>query len=446
MLTVLKTIRSNSLFKDGETIGVAVSGGVDSMSLLNFLNENKHKWNISLVAITIDHKLRKNSSKDVEFVKNYCKQNNIKFNKFKLDVLKLSQTEKLTIEQAARKARYGVFDSLIKKNIVDKVCLGHHISDQAETVLLNLFRGSGLSGAKAMQVVNGKYIRPFLNTSKLEIENYAKINNIGFVTDETNLENEFSRNYLRNKVMPLIKERFKGVENNLASFAKIAKADDDYITNMMNIDAIIKEDYLVKVPVSYFLYPQPIVNRMLKHCFEYLGVSKDVERKHIEMIKAMVRDAVNGIKINLPNKVNVHKEYDYITIIAKAKKYGFEKQKLKSGTIEVKNFGKIKIKRTYDINPQEKDHVVDIKKVPAKAKWRTRKEGDMFTKFGGGTKKLKDYLIDKKVPKRLRDAVPVLAYKNEIYIVADLDISQKAKVDENTKSAYILKYDTKLNK
>ncbi|MDD4211005.1 MAG: tRNA lysidine(34) synthetase TilS [Clostridia bacterium] len=444
MLTVSKIIKNNNLFKSGEVVGVAVSGGIDSMSLLHFLNENKTKLNIELVAIMVDHKMRENSASEVEFVKDYCKKNKIKFNKFQVDALALAEEHKLTKEEAARKARYGVFDALIAKGIVDKICLGHHVSDQAETVLLNLFRGAGLSGAKGMELVRDNYIRPMLYTTKLEIQNYAKANDIPFIVDESNLDNEFSRNYLRNVIMPQLKERFKGVENNLVSFSKIAKTDDDYINNIMNIDAIIKDDYIVRIPVSYFVYPESIINRMLRHCFEYLGVSKDVEKKHIEIIKEMVKDAVNGIKLNLPNKVNVHKEYDYITIIANEKKYKFEEQELKSGTINIKNFGKITVKRTYDIDVAQKDHIVDVKKVPSNAVWRPRREGDMFTKFGGGTKKLKDYLIDKKIPNRLRDAMPVLAVGSQVLIVAGQDISEQVKVDVNTKAAYILTYNIKL--
>jgi tRNA(Ile)-lysidine synthase len=446
MLSVLKTIKNNDLFKQREVIGVAVSGGSDSMSLLHFLNENKEKLDIELLAITVDHKMRSKSASEVQFVKDYCKEHKIKFNKFEVDVLSLVEDEKLSVEEAARKARYGVFDALIKKNIVNKICLAHHMSDQAETVLLNLFRGAGLTGAKGMEIVRDNYIRPMLNTTKLEIENYIKTNKIPFITDESNEDNEFSRNYLRNEIIPLIKARFSGAEKNLANFASIAKADDDYITNLMNIDAIIKEDYLVKIPVSYFHYSEPIINRMLRHCFEYLNASKDVEKKHIEIIKAMVKDAVNNIKINLPNKINVHKEYDYITIISKEKKYDFEEQKFQSGVIQVKNYGTISIKRTYDIDESLKDldaHVVDFKKVPTTAIWRKRREGDLFTKFGGGTKKLKDYLIDKKLPKRVRDATPVLADGSQVLIVAGLDISEQVKVDVNTKSAYIINYSFK---
>jgi tRNA(Ile)-lysidine synthase len=443
MITTLKTIRSEKLLEEGDLIGVGVSGGVDSMSLLHFLNQNKERFKIELHAIIVDHKMRKNSVQEVAFVKDYCKKNSIKFHKFEVDALELAEQEKLSKEEAARKARFGVFEALLQKRIVTKICLGHHLSDQAETVLLNLFRGSGLTGAKGMEVKRDSYIRPMLYTSREEIVTYAKQNEIPFITDESNLEDAFSRNYLRNQIMPLVIERFPAAEQNLVSFSRLAKMDDDYITSMVNADAMIKEEYYVKIPTSYFLYKEPLVNRMLRQALEHLSVSKDVEKKHIKLIKEMVKDAVNGVKISLPNKVTVHKEYDYITIVSKEKKYGFESEKLKSGVLEIRAFGKIIIKRTYEVDVTKGTHVVDVTKVPTNAVWRTRKEGDVFTKFGGGTKKLKDYFIDKKVPNRLRDATPVLAVGNEILIVAGLDISEQVKVDENTKSAYIINYETK---
>lgn len=446
MLSVKKTIKNNRLVSQGERIGIAVSGGMDSMSLLHFLNSEKKSLGIEVIAINIDHGLRENSHKESLFVRRYCRENEIEFKKIKLDVLTLIDENKLSIEEAARHARYGAFDKLIKENFVNKIALGHHASDQAETVLLNLFRGTGLTGASGMGVRRDKYIRPMLFTKKIEVENYVKANKVKYVVDESNLENEFSRNYLRNVVMPLIKERFKGAENNLVNFSKVARQDDEYIEGKITTSAIIYGGAYVKVPVTYFLKESPVVNRLLKHCFKYLGVEKDIERKHLSIIKSMVKESVNGIKINLPNKITVHKEYDYITIIAKAKRYKFNEQPMKSGEIVIKNFGKITIKRTYDVDPNKKDHIVDVKKVPKGAVWRNRQEGDVFTKFGGGTKKLKDYLIDKKVPKRLRDSLPVLAIKKEVLIVAGYDISEKLKIDPNTKSAYVIKYNIKEEK
>ena len=223
MDSVKQTIKKHSLIKSGEIIGVACSGGADSMSLLHYLSENKEEYDIEVVAININHNIRENSSADSAFVSDYCKEHHIKCYKFNLDVFKLMQERNLTLEEAARVARYTMFDSLLSRGIIDKIALGHHISDQVETVLLNIFRGTGLNGASGINFVRGKYIRPLLDTTKDEILAYIHENELSYVDDETNFENDANRNYLRNTLMPIIRKRWPNVEQNILSFSKICK-------------------------------------------------------------------------------------------------------------------------------------------------------------------------------------------------------------------------------
>ena len=197
---------------------------------------------------------------------------------------------------------------MIEGNIVDKICLGHHKTDQAETVLLNIFRGSGLQGAKGMNIISGNYIRPMLFTAKSTIKKYVKDNDIKFNEDYTNAESEYTRNFLRNEVMTLAKTRFPSLINNLVEFSKLADMDDKYIQNKVPFEGILKDDYMVRIPVSYFINEDSVVNRMLFRCFDYLKFSKDIEKKHIKIVKSMVNDAENGTKINLTNKITVQKE------------------------------------------------------------------------------------------------------------------------------------------
>ena len=153
MEEVLNAINENHLVKRGETIGVAVSGGIDSMSLLHFMNEQKEKLDIDVVAITVDHCLRENSFGDSVFVQDWCKKHGIYCHRFSVDANKIANEKNIGIEQAAREARYGVFDALLKKGIVDKIALAHHVSDQAETILLHILRGAGLTGASGMEYI-----------------------------------------------------------------------------------------------------------------------------------------------------------------------------------------------------------------------------------------------------------------------------------------------------
>jgi len=436
--SILRTIKEYNLISKGDIVGVAVSGGSDSMCLLHYLHSLSNELDIEIVAIHIDHSIRLNSADDARFVLNYCKDKMIRSYKFKVDVPKLVLQKKMSLEQAAREARYGVFDALIKKGIVDKIAIAHNSRDQAETILINLFRGAGIAGVSGMDIIRGAYIRPMLNTSKKTILEYISKNDIPFVEDETNKDNSYSRNYIRNLILPLIEEKWPEAIEKIVSFGRDCYEDNAYISKQIITDAIIYENKTAKIPLTYFLYPNAIVSRIIFKALEKIGVVKDIDRVHIEMIKNLAENAENGKKINLPLKVSVYKEYDYITITNRQKDEVELKMPFKSGTFEVENFGTITVKRVKDFSNEslnEGELLVDTKKIPKEAEWRFKQNGDIFNKFGGGTKKLKDYFINKKIPSRIRNIIPVLAVENEVLVIAGIEISEKVRIDSNTKTA-----------
>ena len=438
MDNILKTIIDKKLIKKNETIGVGVSGGQDSMSLLHYLTNLQDELEFEVVAIHVDHDLRETSAQDAFFVLNYCKKNRIRSYKFKVDVKKLASESGQSIETAAREARYGVFESLIKKGIVDKIALAHHMEDQAETVLLHLLRGSGLTGARGMDYKKKNiYIRPMLLTRKKEIQNYLLANDVPYVEDETNKEDIYQRNFIRNKVLPLISSRFPNVVDALNNFSMSCQEDDDYISSQVVLDALIFENSkTVKIPTAYFLNSSSLSSRLVFKALEAIKVFKDIEKKHIEMIKNLAINGENGSKVKLPMNVVVHKEFDYITITNEEKKTNTNSWDFKCGSIDIAGFGKLVIKKSKDLKKSEDSLIIDGKKLPKNSTWRFRKEGDFITKFGGGTQKLKTYLLQKKVPLRQRDIIPVLAFEDEIFVVAGVDISDKVKIDSTTTSAY----------
>ena len=436
---ILNLIKEKHMINEGEKIGVAVSGGVDSMSLLHFLNAYKKELKCEIIAITVDHMLRgERSENDASFVRKWCREHDIVCHKYSVDIKKLVEVKGISVEQGAREGRYEIFNNLIAEKTVDKIALAHHMSDQAETVLLHILRGSGLNGARGMAYIrNGSFIRPFLDTSKEEILTYARNNKIDHITDETNADNNYSRNFLRNIIIPQIKERWEGIEQNLVNFAKSCREDNDFILSHVQHEGTIKEKEYIKIPIVYFLYPASVINRILFDCFETLSVTKDIERKHIELIKALPHGE-NGKKINLPNSLIAQKEYDYITIFKSEKDIISQVYPFRVGNLNFSGVCEIRIKTTKDLTPQEGSLIIDGDQLPKGAVWRTRKNGDVFTKFGGGTKNLRNYFIDKKITNRVRDFIPVLAVDNEIYCIAGLEISDKVKVTNATKNAYLI--------
>ena len=312
-----------ALVKPGEIIGVACSGGRDSISLLHYLNTIKEDLDIEVVCININHSIRDTSDRDTRFVVDFCQENHIRCYKFVIDSYNLARTRHLTLEQAAREGRYEMFRALIKKGIVDKIALGHHISDQAETVLMHILRGAGLAGASGMAMSSeGIFIRPMLNISRKTINDYIVENDLNYVDDETNDDSSYTRNFIRNEIFPKLEEKFPNCQENLANFGNICRKDDEYIDSLVTLDAVIvnKEAHTVKLPRNYFVYPEPIVNRMIRRAFHSIDVYADIESKHIEMIKALARMGENGSKVSLPNKIFAVCEYDYITIFKKVPK------------------------------------------------------------------------------------------------------------------------------
>ena len=432
MLSALEFIKRNKLFKSGEIIGVGCSGGSDSIALLHFLASNKENFDIDVVAIHVDHGIRENSNRDAEFVKEKAEEFGVRYYKFKIDAPKLAKEKGQSLETAAREGRYAVFAALEKKGVVDKIALAHHMSDQAETILMHIFRGAGTAGAKGMGAVSeGIYVRPLLETTKQEILDYLERNKFEYVDDETNIDTNYNRNFVRHVLMKEICSRWPGAEQAIVNFSQAIKEDDDYISSQINDEAIIIEEKMAKIPCSYFLYHNALISRMIFKAIKSIGVKQDIERKHIRLIKALALVGKNGNKVFLPFDLVAVREYDYITIYNRQKKEVSFEEKFKCGEVDVPNFGKIIVKRPRQFQLQDGVLAIDFKKLPKDAIWRFRKDGDVFTKFGGGSKKLKSYLIDKKIPARVRDNIPVLASGNEIYVIAGVEISDKVRIGDD---------------
>ena len=444
MQNILEFIKEKKLINKGQVVGVGVSGGSDSMALLHYLASLQDELDFEVVAIHIDHSIREESREEAEFVLRKCKEMGVRAYKFKIDALKLAKERGESVETAAREGRYEVFASLVKRDVVDVIALAHHQSDQVETILMHIFRGSGVGGARGMEPIRDKiYIRPMLTTTKKEIMDYVSFNSIDYVDDQSNFDQTYNRNYIRGKLLPEILERWPGAEQAIINFAKAVSDDDDFINSQIHDDAVIYENKKAMIPVSYLVYPNAISSRMIIKALKNIGLVKDFEKKHIDMILSLALGA-NGQKVSLPYDIVAIKEYDYITILNTEKEvYKFDAE-FKCGEYDVPKLGKLVVKRTKNFEQQNGVLYIDNHKVPKTASWRFRQDGDVFTKFGGGTKKLNSFLIDKKVPQRLRDFLPVLADGNEILAIAGIEISDKVKIDDLTTTAY--KIEIKSNK
>jgi len=309
-------INLSTMVNKGETVAVAVSGGSDSMALLHYMNANAKKFRFKVVALNVEHGIRGEASKaDSEFVKSYCRANGIELISYAFDSVKKAKTDKLSLEQAARVLRYECFFKAIADGKCDKVATAHHMRDNTESVLLNLFRGTGLKGVAGINAnYSDKIIRPFLTVKKEEIIKYMTENSIPYITDETNFSDDYTRNYIRLNVLPQVKNLFPEVETSVTRFAAIAKSEDEYM------DSVAKENVRFadgKAEIPCGIHPA-IFNRAVIIALKELGIEKDWEKTHVDSIRNLAALKTSA-KAVLPQGVVAVKEYDKIVLFKEKK-------------------------------------------------------------------------------------------------------------------------------
>ena len=438
---------NTGLFNKNEVIAVALSGGKDSVCLLDMLLKEKDKLGIEVKAVNVNHGIRgETSERDSLFVKNLCERLSVPLYYEKADCPNFSKENGLSPEEGARILRYRVFARAIESGFCDKIAIAHHASDRAETILFNLFRGTSPLGAGGIGETgrDGKIIRPMLSLSREEIDEYAEKNKLGYVTDETNFETDYTRNFLRLNVIPLIKERFPEAEKSILRFADTVMCDDEYLTKLAE-SAIRKKNDEISFDENL---PKPIFLRAAIIAMKKLGIKKDYEKIHAE-ISYGLKNLENGKEVSLPKGIFAVREYGRIVFYKKTETEPFEKP-FKVGKYDfcgkTYSFELAEKQSDEDLKMRDNRLIGDFSKIPEGAVLRTKRAGDMFTKFGGGTKKLKDYLIDKKIPKRNRDKLLLLAKDEKILIICGIEISDLIRVDKSTSNVLQCYISDNLNK
>lgn len=427
---MLEFLVENSNINEEDKIAVGVSGGADSMVLLCALLDLQKKIKFYLKVININHNIRgEESDRDSFFVKKFCEKKKIPFEMVSVKVLKEKKDKKLTLEETARKMRYDAFFKIMKKDKLNKLFLAHHKNDQAETILMNIFRGSGVAGASGIKE-DGVIFRPLLNFKKSEILKIASEYGVAFVEDSTNYENDATRNYLRNVVIPQIEKVYPAVIDSLFEFGERCKDALSFIKSQINEDLIVQENSCVIVKDSVFKLDKILIKEHFKLAFEKLSVFSDIEKKHYDLIIKMQNVQVNT-SFDFPHNLIVKKTYGGIKILKETNSVVCEKEfEFIIGDIRIDGVGDIltKIVEPVDVVYGDGSLYVDQSKISTNAVWRTRRFGDVFAKLGSGSKKLNDYFTDKKIDIDVRDKIPVLAVGNQVLVVAGLDVSEKVKI------------------
>ena len=324
---VLKTIKKYNLIENGDKLVLAVSGGPDSIAMLNILKElreEQSKLNFEIVVAHINHMIRKEAKEDEEYVRDYCEKNKIQFYSKSIDVQKMANNNKIGTEEAGRIVRYEFFDEILEKTNSNKVAIAHNKNDKAETIIMNLLRGSGVSGLKGIEPRRGKYIRPLIECERYEIEKYCEEQKLNPRIDKTNFENEYTRNKIRNIVIPYVKKEFNpNIIETLSRMSELVTEEEEYIEKHIKIEykkILIEENKKqIILDLKKFNNEEKVIkSRLVLYTITRLfATSKGIEKIHIEDIIKLCKRNI-GNKYLTPNK--------NIKVLVKNHKIYFSKQ------------------------------------------------------------------------------------------------------------------------
>ena len=316
---VLNTIKKYELIENGNNIVIGVSGGPDSMALLNVLISLKKdkKLNYEIVVAHINHGIRVEAEEETKYVENFCKENEIQCFVRREKVEELAKEQKIGTEEAGRKLRYSFFEEVARKVNANKIATAHTANDNAETILMNLIRGSGTSGLKGIEAKrDNKYIRPLIECTRKEIEEYCEKNKLEPKLYKTNNENIYTRNKIRNVLLPLIESEFNpNIVNSLNRMSQIVREENEYLQKQVEKiykEVVIKEylgnelfenENMILLDLKKFNNEDAVIkNRLVLYTINrLLGTSQNIEMIHISDIIKLCKNNI-GNKYLVPNK------------------------------------------------------------------------------------------------------------------------------------------------
>ncbi|KPU42760.1 tRNA(Ile)-lysidine synthase [Oxobacter pfennigii] len=453
---VLKTIEKYNMLNKGDRIVAAVSGGPDSMALLHILYTLKDKYNLYIHGAHLNHMLRgEEADQDCEYVKEFCRKRSIPLSIGFEDVELMAKKQGISLEEAGRVARYKLFDDVAKEIKASKIALAHNMNDQAETVFMRIMRGTGLDGLGGIKPVrDGIFIRPLLFTLREDIEKYCREHDINPRTDSTNLEPLYLRNKLRLQLIPYIRENYSSnIESLISSMAELLREDSEFLEeHVKNIYNEICTQNEGKVSINIDSLKEQhssVKKRIIRKAIENVkGNLNAIESKHIELLLSIIHNGMTGAAVELPGGIKGIISYKLLNII---KYTGETNIKFR---YEINIPGLTRIDETGDIMEaqteeyklslhNEKDYLkyFDYDKIKENLVLRTREEGDFITPAGmKGTKKLKEFFIDQKIPRDIRDRIPVVAWGKEIIWVVGYRVSENYKITKKTENVLRLEF------
>ena len=440
-------IRNHQLIQKGDKIIIGISGGADSICLFHMLFLLKDKWDLSLIPVHINHNLRKTALRDETFVKKFCEERGYTLQIFSEWIEEYAKERKLSLEEAGREYRYQVFRETLEREHADKIAVAHHENDVAETFLFHSIRGSSIQGLGAIKPKNREIIRPLLCLTKKEIETYLKQNQLKWMEDETNLDNHYSRNKLRNQVIPVLEKMNPKAVQHIANCANDLREINEYIKAEAKkaFELCVKEsrEGLLLLEEPFFDLPDVLKREVIKLIYEnFVKSLKNIGRIHYDMVLETFSYQTGG-KRELPDKIMWVREPLGIYF----SKTGNTPEKIEKVWINMEESNPIWIKfngmdiklellknKNEEILKKTYTKMFDYDKIVGKLCFRGFEEGDYFILNTAKNKKnLRRYFIDEKIPAKDRNFIPLLAEESHILWVLGKRISEYYKVTKETK-------------
>lgn len=452
-----------SLIEKGDRLLLGVSGGPDSLTMLDLFNRTKDEFNLKLVIFHLNHCFRSEAKKEARYVEKICEKKNLPVVVKSFDVSSYAEKKGLTPEEAAREVRFSKMKKILLERSLQRVCLGHNRDDVVETVLFNLFRGCGLRGLKGIEpktVVKGiKLIHPLLFFTRQQIESYCELKNLNPVSDPTNNQSIYTRNQIRNEILPLIEEKINPqVKKAVFRTSELVREVDNYLSVQVSEekdDVIIekKETKIVlKINQLQSLAP-PVRKGIIRDMIVCLkGHPDNIYYNHFQKIEELIFELETGKKIELKDNIIIKKVYDKLILSLGDQPKGHKQYCYRlslPGKISLSKGRWIKAKTIDDPTLLSKKKMADearcfcdIKKVKLPLRVRNRKPGDKIQPLGmKGTKKVKDIFIDQKIDPKQRELIPlVIDDKQRIIWVVGLKMDDRFKIEDSTEEVLALEY------
>ena len=465
---VKRTIEKYQMFTTKARIVVGVSGGPDSIALLHLLLQLRDEYELKLWIAHLNHQLRgKEAEDEAKWVGLHASKIGIPIILDSLDVAALAKRKKLTLEEAGRIARYDFFERVSRQVSADKIAVGHTASDQVETVLMRLMKGTGLDGLSGMPAVRGMIIRPLIDIFRMEVEQFCETSNLKFRLDSSNSDRSFLRNRIRLDLLPLLSQEYNPqISKILWQMSRNLTEDADLIRRKgeKEFGKIVRKErkgknqrWLVLDREKLFRLHPALQKRVLREGIRRIkGNLKEISSHHLDCILEL--DGKRGMKqLSLPGDLVIQKQYrDLLIRIGESKNMPFARHLLIPGRTDLVQIDLALETRLLPIMPDSllapflmdlrkktilnetsvfpnEEVFFDFDKLNPPLSLRNRKEGDKFCPLGmKGSKKIKDFFIDLKIPIEKREKIPLLLNRGKVVCVVGHRIDEHFKVDNKT--------------